>query len=1144
MQGAAFDGTSSGGSSASTLPGVVSTPHGNPSHPSMFSTDFPGVFPDPCSVSPASTPETPPAIPVFSPDDRLSYLDFGDPDEICEHCHARFWIHEKCRATSTVGHPTYALCCRHGRVTLDKIDPMPQILSNLLDPKNGPDSKHFIDNIRMYNSMFAFTSMGVQVDESVNAGPGPYVFKVSGQLCHLLGSLLPDGDHPPRFSQLYTYDTENEISNRMAPFPSADGLSAPRPHIVRALKQMLDQYNPYAQVYRSVRDRVLADSADTLRLQIRADRSRADSRYSAPVASEVAGLIVGDLDSQHFVRDIIVQHRSGELQRVSSTHPSYMPFQYPLIFTRGEDGFTPGIDYNPEAESTQNFHREHVTMVEFYCYRLHMRVDGSPVISKSGRLLQQISIDMFACVDQARLWYIHENQASLRSDTYANVRNAVLNNDMFGRAVGKRIVLPSSHVGTWPEITRNLLPGQHASDRPDLVSRVFKMKLNEMIRDFKDSEFFGPISGLIYSVEFQKRGLPHVHIIIWLRDRASLCDPVSINRFISAELPNPVFDPDGYSVVSKFMVHGPCGTARPNSPCMQDGKCSKRFPKPFRDSTIISDDGFVLYRRRDTYTTVLKNGVCLDNKYVVPYNLNLLLKYQAHINVERCHRTDMIKYLFKYICKGRDRAMVSIFRNSRQAQPDQQNQGSQETVIDEVLDYLDCRYLAAPEAIWRLFQYNIHYSHPTIERLPIHLPFENNVVFRDSQPLSEVAMNPASRRTRLTAWFDLNVSDPAARLLTYPEVTRYYTWHEKEKVWKFRQAGYRLARMHFVQPTAGDLYYVRMLLNSTRGATSFDELRTVNGVMYSTYKEACNAVGLLDDNSEWLYTMQEAAGSASCEQLRTMFVDILLYSDVADAKELWESCWNYMGDDIVQNMRSAHCNDQLTIHPDSLRDYILHKLGDILFLRGYSLQYVNLPTPVLNRPTGFANRLLTEQYSYNTADLRMRILDLLSGLNTEHKAVLDAVIQSVHSRQGQLFFVYGHGGTGKTFVWQAITAVLISQGRVVLTVASSGLSSLLLQGGVTAYSRFKIPLKLREGSTCDIKKNTNLAELLRETSLIIWDEAPMSNRICFEALDRSMRDILGDVNTSNRDKPFGGVTVVLGGGFQADSPSYTSWYSV
>ncbi|KAJ4770930.1 hypothetical protein LUZ62_055187 [Rhynchospora pubera] len=1098
------------------------------------------------SSSVTSTLETPPAIPVYSADDRPSYLDFGDPDEICSHCYARFWLEERCRATSRVGHPKYSLCCRNGRVDLGYLDPIPQTLSDLLDPNNGADSRHFIDNIRMYNSMFAFTSMGVQLDESVNHGRGPYVFRVSGQLCHLLGSLLPDDDSPPRFAQLYMYDTENEISNRIAPFPSTDESSAP------------------------LRDRVLDDTADTLRLRIRADRSRTDSRYSAPTASEVAGLVVGDLDNQHFVRDIIVHRRSGSLQRVSSIHPSYMPFQYPLIFTRGEDGFSPGIDYNQETESARRIHREHVTMAEFYCYRLHIRTQGSPVISKSGRLLQQLSIDMFACVDQARLWYIHENQATLRSDTYANLRDAVGNNDMFGRTVGKRIILPASHVGSprymyqnyqdaiavcrhlgsphlfitftcnpaWPEITRNLLPGQRANDRPDLVCRVFKMKLAHMIREFRDGEFFGPVSGLIYSVEFQKRGLPHVHIILWLRDRASLSNPATVDHFISAELPNPVFDPQGYYVVCQFMVHGPCGMARPNSPCMQDGKCTKRFPKPYRESTLLSDDGFILYKRRNTHITVTKNGVCMDNRYVVPYNLNLLLKYNAHINVERCHRTDIIKYLFKYICKGRDRAMVSVFRtDSRSLTGSDPN--SEESVIDEVLDYLDCRYLTAPEALWRLFQYDIHYSFPIVERLPIHLPFENNILFRDSQPLATVVNNSAARKTKLTAWFDLNRRDPVARQLTYPEVTRLYTWHENEKIWKLREQGYRLARIQFIQPTAGDIYYERMLLNSVRGARSFENLRTVNGVLHDTYKEACNALGLLDDNSEWLHTMQEAAASASCDQLRAMFIDILLYSDVADTKELWDSCWSYMGDDIIQQMRSIHSNAELTVDPSMLKDYILHKLSDLLFVRGYTLRYVSLPDPVHSQPTGAVNRLLAEQYSYNTVDLRMEVPHLLSGLNAEQKNVFDAVTQSVYSKRGELIFVYGHGGTGKTFLWRAITASLRSQGRIVLTVASSGLSSLLLDGGVTAYSRFKIPLKLKEGSTCEIKKNTNLAQLLKETSLIIWDEAPMSNRICFEALDRSMKDILGDVNPSNHNKTFGGVTVVLGGDFRQTLPVVT-----
>ncbi|KAJ1685676.1 hypothetical protein LUZ63_017066 [Rhynchospora breviuscula] len=477
--------------------------------------------------------------------------------------------------------------------------------------------------------------------------------------------------------------------------------------------------------------------------------------------------------------------------------------------------------------------------------------------------------------------------------------------------VGKRVILPSNHVGSprylyqnyqdaiaicrhygsphlfitftcnplWPEITRNLINGQTANDRPDLVCRVFKMKLDELIEDIRIDNHFGPVAALIYTVEFQKRGLPHAHIIVWLRDGKSLTNPNDIDSYISAELPNPDTKPIAYSVVTEFMIHGPCGHARPNSPCMKKGHCSKNFPKEFHDSTVMSDEGFVVYKRRDTGITVEKNGVILDNRYVVPHNLKLLMKYRAHINVERCHTTTMIKYLFKYVCKGRDRAYVTLQRTETNEQR-QQTQGPQaeHATINEVSDYLDCRYIAPPEAIWRIFQYHIHYSNPTVERLPVHLPNENSVVFSDYQSLDELVSNEYSAKTKLTAWFELNIRDELARDLTYLQVTSYYTWHKDTKTWGDRMKGDRLSRMYFVHPRAGELYYLRILLNIVRGAKCFKDICTVDGQLYPTFKEACEAYGLLENDGEWINTMEEAAASANSEQLRHLFVEILLFS--------------------------------------------------------------------------------------------------------------------------------------------------------------------------------------------------------------------------------------------------------------------------
>lgn len=111
--------------------------------------------------------------------------------------------------------------------------------------------------------------------------------------------------------------------------------------------------------------------------------------------------------------------------------------------------------------------------------------------------------------------------------------------------------------------------------------------------------------------------------------------------------------------------------------------------------------------------------------------------------------------------------------------------------------------------------------------------------------------------------------------------------------------------------------------------------------------------------------------------------------------------------------------------------------------------------------------------------------------------------------------------------------------KIVLPVASSGIAATLLPGGRTAHSRFKIPLKLDEESSCSIPHNSDIAKLIKQTRLIIWDEAPMQNRFTFECLDRSLRDIMKSVSPDRYYKLFGGITVLLGGDFRQILPVIT-----
>ncbi|XP_053968413.1 uncharacterized protein LOC128869838 [Anastrepha ludens] len=174
------------------------------------------------------------------------------------------------------------------------------------------------------------------------------------------------------------------------------------------------------------------------------------------------------------------------------------------------------------------------------------------------------------------------------------------------------------------------------------------------------------------------------------------------------------------------MMHGPCGHLNPNAVCMVDGKCSKNYPKEFNDLTRESVNGYPLYRRRDNGASVDVRGHSLDNRYVVPYNPYLSAKFNCHINVEVCTTVKNVKYIYKYVYKGYDGATVEIgaLHNDR---------------IDEIINYLNGRYVGSTEAMWRIYEYPMHYQSHSIIRLDIHLPNTQNIVFREGQERQAIA---------------------------------------------------------------------------------------------------------------------------------------------------------------------------------------------------------------------------------------------------------------------------------------------------------------------------------------------------------------------------------------------------------------------
>ncbi|XP_054817030.1 uncharacterized protein LOC129316651 [Prosopis cineraria] len=171
-----------------------------------------------------------------------------------------------------------------------------------------------------------------------------------------------------------------------------------------------------------------------------------------------------------------------------------------------------------------------------------------------------------------------------------------------------------------------------------------------------------------------------------------------------------------------------------------------------------------------------------------------------------------------------------------------------------------------------------------------------------------------------------------------------------------------------------------------------------------------------------------------------------------------------------------------------------------------------------------------QELNYDKVALQDQSERLLQLLTDEQQEIFQCIIASTSSHVGNFFFVYGYGGTGKTFLWNALTTTLRSKGKIVLAIASSAIAATLLPSGRTAHSRFAIPIDINEDSVCNISQRSPLAYLLQQTELIIWDEAPMIRRHCIEAFDRSLKDIM------HCDLPFGGKSIVMGGDFRQILP--------
>ncbi|KAL1299164.1 hypothetical protein AAHE18_18G089100 [Arachis hypogaea] len=480
--------------------------------------------------------------------------------------------------------------------------------------------------------------------------------------------------------------------------------------------------------------------------------------------------------------------------------------------------------------------------------------------------------------------------------------------------------------------------------------------------------------------------------------------PDDIDKHITTEIPDENEMPNLHGAIQNYMVHSPCGPYNKNSPCMKNGSCSKFYPKEFRQRTLIDEAGFPKYRRTDNDRTVKKRECVLDNKFIVPYNPELLLKFGCHINKE-----------------------------------------------------------------------------PFVIRLPFHLEDEQPVIYGETSNVNDIVERAISHKSMFLGWMTANMSYPYTRSLTYVEFPTKFVWKDDSSKWFPRKKGFAIGRLTHV-PAVFCRKYRRIL-----PTTSLE---------YSKRIDACFALGLLQDDKEFIDAIKEASSWASGSYVRRLFVILLTSNNISRPEYIWDRCWHKLSDDILYRQRAVMNMSELTMSDDEIKQLCLIDIDKILHFYGTTLKdYPHMPLATEVDNFLLTERVIREELNFNRDDLKKNASNMLA----------------IATLEG-FFFVYGHRGTEKIFLWNLMSAEIRSRGDIVLNIALSG------------------------DSVCNIKPGSPQAMLLLKAKLIIWDETPMVSKYCYEALNKCLGDIMRCSPTYSKDLSFGGKVVVLGGDFRQILP--------
>ncbi|XP_022848336.1 uncharacterized protein LOC111370722 [Olea europaea var. sylvestris] len=700
------------------------------------------------------------------------------------------------------------------------------------------------------------------------------------------------------------------------------------------LKKLIDilKINPYCRFFRSLSE---VSDFDSCCIVLRSDPDLDRRVYNMSSCEQVAAVWVDENPSASIkTRDKLIYGHSNIAHRVNYYYNCYDPLQYQLIFTYGEPGWHEGIE---------KF---------FNLFRVHKCI----LISRS--VFVTLSFFPFSYEERQTSTIIYNGYAWFIGGL-RNLTKRYMNAMCLVQRYGKLdVFLTMTCNPNWPEIKQELRHNDSIQNMPNLLALIFRAKFEELKIDLIKREILGSIAAYVYVIEFQKRGLPHVHFLLIFKTNFKITNSMQVDEIVSCEILDPKRNPHLHATVVKHMMHGHCGQLNPTNMCMKNNHtCKNKYSREYILHTSLGSDSYPLYRRRDDGVTVRTN--IYTNMYT----------------------------------KGHDRVNFTV------------NKETNEHYVDEISNYQTARWISAPEAIWRIFSFDLFDISPSVVSLQLHI--EN----------TQLVMH-------------------MARTLLYKDFPTYFVWNIYFRVWSPRKKQNVIGRIVAANPSEDERYFLKVLLNHVKGPKSFQDLRTVNNIVVPTYREATFFHGLIGGNNYCEMCLNEAITYEMPISLRRLFPNVLIFCNPANSRNLWVKFIVYMIEDIL--------HASMTVGDAEIR--VLRCINSFLEVFGTNINDFGLLDfdVIVNDADVLANMILEETTNINVqCDMHFT-----ENLNKEQQSAHDVILDCVVNNKNGVFFIDGLGGIGKTFLYKALLALVRSRQLITLATASLGVAASLLPAGL------------------------------------------------------------------------------------------------